>query len=462
MKQRTLQNPVTVSGVGLHTGVHATLTFKPAEVNFGFKFKRVDLPGAPVIPCDCSKVVSTRYNTTIQQGTAQVATIEHALSALRGLEIDNVLMEINATEVPILDGSAALFVKALLYAGIVEQDAEREYFVITHPITYRDEATDTELVALPDTEFNITANIDFNSPVLGQQYARLKSLDRYATEIAPARTFTFVHDLEKLLAQNLIKGGDLDNAVVIAEKAMSKAELSALATKLGKESVEITQAGVLNTSDLRFENEPSRHKLLDVIGDLALVGKPIQGQIIASKPGHTANVAFAKLLKKEYLEWKKNQDVPKYDPNQKPVMDVNEIMKKIPHRYPFLMVDKVVEITKQYIVCIKNVTMNEPFFQGHFPSNPVFPGVLQLEALAQAGGIFVLQDIPEGEVWDTYFLKIENGKFRDKVLPGDTLVLKMELVSPIRRGIALMRGTAYVGNRMVSEAELTAFVQKRV
>ncbi|MEO0043203.1 MAG: hypothetical protein RL329_2651 [Bacteroidota bacterium] len=461
MKQCTLKQPVTVSGVGLHTGVVATLTFKPAEVNFGYKFQRVDLQGSPVIPCDCSKVVSTRYNTTIQQGIAQVSTIEHALSALRGLEIDNVLMEINAIEVPILDGSAAPFVKALLSAGIVEQDAEREYFVITHPIIYRDEATDTELLALPDTTFNVTANIDFDSPVLGQQYARMKSLEQYATEIAPARTFTFVHDLEKLLAQNLIKGGDLDNAVVIAEKAMSKVELSALATKLGKKTLEISKAGVLNTAQLRFENEPSRHKLLDVIGDLALVGKPIQGKIVASKPGHTANVAFAKLLKKEYLDWKKIQEVPKYDPNLKSVMDVNAIMKKIPHRYPFLLVDKVVEVNKNYIISIKNVTMNEPFFQGHFPGNPVFPGVLQLEAMAQTGGLFVLQDIPEGEIWDTYFLKIDGGKFRDKVFPGDTMVIKMELLSPMRRGIALMRGTAYVGNRLVSEAELTAFVQKR-
>jgi UDP-3-O-[3-hydroxymyristoyl] N-acetylglucosamine deacetylase / 3-hydroxyacyl-[acyl-carrier-protein] dehydratase len=461
MKQCTLKQPVTVSGVGLHTGVVATLTFKPAEVNFGYKFQRVDLQGSPVIPCDCSKVVSTRYNTTIQQGIAQVSTIEHALSALRGLEIDNVLMEINAIEVPILDGSAAPFVKALLSAGIVEQDAEREYFVITHPIIYRDEATDTELLALPDTTFNVTANIDFDSPVLGQQYARMKSLEQYATEIAPARTFTFVHDLEKLLAQNLIKGGDLDNAVVIAEKAMSQVELSALATKLGKKTLEISKAGVLNTAQLRFENEPSRHKLLDVIGDLALVGKPIQGKIVASKPGHTANVAFAKLLKKEYLDWKKIQEVPKYDPNLKSVMDVNAIMKKIPHRYPFLLVDKVVEVNKNYIVSIKNVTMNEPFFQGHFPGNPVFPGVLQLEAMAQTGGLFVLQDIPDGEIWDTYFLKIDGGKFRDKVFPGDTMVIKMELLSPMRRGIALMRGTAYVGNRLVSEAELTAFVQKR-
>jgi UDP-3-O-[3-hydroxymyristoyl] N-acetylglucosamine deacetylase/3-hydroxyacyl-[acyl-carrier-protein] dehydratase len=461
MKQCTLKQPVTVSGVGLHTGVVATLTFKPAEVNFGYKFQRVDLQGSPVIPCDCSKVVSTRYNTTIQQGIAQVSTIEHALSALRGLEIDNVLMEINAIEVPILDGSAAPFVKALLSAGIVAQDAEREYFVITHPIIYRDEATDTELLALPDTTFNVTANIDFDSPVLGQQYARMKSLEQYATEIAPARTFTFVHDLEKLLAQNLIKGGDLDNAVVIAEKAMSQVELSALATKLGKKTLEISKAGVLNTAQLRFENEPSRHKLLDVIGDLALVGKPIQGKIVASKPGHTANVAFAKLLKKEYLDWKKIQEVPKYDPNLKSVMDVNAIMKKIPHRYPFLLVDKVVEVNKNYIVSIKNVTMNEPFFQGHFPGNPVFPGVLQLEAMAQTGGLFVLQDIPDGEIWDTYFLKIDGGKFRDKVFPGDTMVIKMELLSPMRRGIALMRGTAYVGNRLVSEAELTAFVQKR-
>ena len=399
-------------------------------------------------------------NATRRSGDAQISTIEHVLSALTGLHIDNVLLEIDGPEVPIMDGTAMPFVLALQAAVRTELNAEREFFVVTEPIAYKDEVTGTELLALPADEFEATVMIDFNSAVLGQQFAALHHLTEYVTEIAPCRTFVFVHELEKLLEMGLIKGGDLDNAIVIADRRMEQEELDLLAKKMGKPSIKVDE-GILNTVKLRFQNEPARHKLLDVIGDLSLIGKPIQGKIVATKPGHTANVEFAKILKKHHLEKRRLVGIPRYDPDKEPIYDTMQIARLLPHRYPFLLVDKVIELSATHVVGIKNVTFNEPFFQGHFPDNPVFPGVLQMEALAQTGGILALHSVTDGEVWDTYFLKIDNAKFKAKVLPGDTLILKMELIEPIRRGIVHMQGTAYVGSKIVSEGELTAQIVRR-
>ena len=460
-KQHTLERAATVTGIGLHTGKTVTMTFQPAAAQHGVKFQRIDLDGEHIITADVSKVVSTNRGTTLRSGEAQVSTVEHVLSALMGLGIDNVLIEIDGPETPIMDGSAKHFVEALQAAGRSEQAAERDFFEIIEPITFRDEVTGTELMAFPFDHFEITTMIDFNSPVLGQQYAFLNKLDNYVTEIAPCRTFVFLHELEKLLSQNLIKGGDLDNAIVIVDRVMSEEELDILAKKLGKPSVKVEKEGILNTLDLRFRNEPARHKLLDVIGDLALIGKPIKGKIVATKPGHTANVEFAKLLKKQMQEQRKLQGKPKYDISLEPVFDVVEVTKRLPHRYPFLMIDKITELSANHVVGIKNVTFNEQYFQGHFPNNPVMPGVLQIEAMAQTGGILALSTVPDPHNWDTYFLKIDNAKFKHKVVPGDTIILKLELLAPIRRGIVQMMGTAYVGNKIVSEAELTAQIVRR-
>ena len=461
MKQQTIQKSVSLSGVGLHSGKEVKMTFLPAKANHGVKFQRIDLDDSPIMHADVSRVISTNRGTTIKQGDAQVSTVEHALSALMGMSIDNVLIEIDGPEVPIMDGSAQPFVDKFSEAGITQLDEEREYFEVSEPISYHDEVTGTELLALPSDEFEVTALIDFDSPILGHQYASLKGLSNYVHEIAPCRTFVFLRELDQLINQNLIKGGDLENAIVIVDRLMDKDELDKLAKKLGKESVKVEKEGILNTTDLHFENEMARHKLLDIVGDLALIGRQIKGKIVATKPGHTSNIEFAKLLKKKFIEQRRLRGKPKINPDLPPIYDVVSVSSMLPHRYPFLLVDKVVELSDNHAVGIKNVTFNEPFFQGHFPGNPVFPGVLQMEALAQVGGVFVLSKKPDPENWDTYFLKIDHAKFKSKVVPGDVLILKMELLSPIRRGICHMFGTAYVGNRIVSEGELTAQVIKR-
>ncbi|TXF88557.1 bifunctional UDP-3-O-[3-hydroxymyristoyl] N-acetylglucosamine deacetylase/3-hydroxyacyl-ACP dehydratase [Neolewinella aurantiaca] len=459
--QRTIANPFSLKGVGLHSGAEVKLNFKPASEGHGVKFQRIDLEGQPVINADVNRVISTDRSTTIGTGDATVSTVEHLLSAVSGLQIDNLLVEIDGPEIPILDGSASPFIEPLLEAGVTDQDANREYFIVEEPITYRDEETGSELVALPYDGFEVVSMIDFDSPVLGQQYATLRGYEDYATEIAPCRTFVFLHELELLFEHDLIKGGDLTNAIVIADRVVPQERLDKLAKRMGKETVEVTKAGILNTLDLKFHNEPARHKLLDVIGDISLLGVPIRGRILATKPGHGSNVAFTKLLKKAYLEQRRLKGRPRYNPNDTPVFNTEQIQEIMPHRYPMLLIDKIIEMGEGYIVGLKNLTINEDFFQGHFPGNYVMPGVLQMEAMAQTGGLLVLtmQEDPIG--WDTYFLKIDNAKFKNFVVPGDTVLFKMELVAPIRRGLCQMRGTAYVGNKIVSEADLVAQIVKR-
>lgn len=461
MKQKTIQKPISLEGVGLHSGATVKLTFLPAGTHHGIKFQRIDIKGEPVVPADVGRVVNTERSTTIQSGEAIVSTVEHVLSALAGLTIDNVLIQINGPEVPILDGSAKMFVEALNKAGQEEQEAEREYFIVEEPIIFRNDETGTELMALPHDGFEVVTLIDFESPVLGQQYATLSNLEGYAEEIAPCRTFVFLRELEMLFEHNLIKGGDLDNAIVIADSAVPQKQLDKLAKKLNRPKVAFDGQGILNNLELRFKNEPARHKLLDVLGDMTLLGRPIKGRILATKPGHTSNVAFTKMLKKSFLKQRKLRGKPKYDPNKEPVFDSVRIAEWLPHRFPFLLVDKIIYLEGTKVVGVKNVTFNEPFFQGHFPNNPVMPAVLQIEAMAQTGGILALSTVEDPGNWDTYFLKIENAKFKHMVVPGDTVLFKMELIAPIRRGICQMRGTAYVGDKIVSEAEMTAQIVKR-
>ncbi|MEN0003039.1 MAG: bifunctional UDP-3-O-[3-hydroxymyristoyl] N-acetylglucosamine deacetylase/3-hydroxyacyl-ACP dehydratase [Bacteroidota bacterium] len=461
MKQCTIKKPASLKGVGLHTGQEVTITFKPAPVDHGIKFKRIDLDNQPLLSADVTKVVSTQRGTTIKVGNAHISTIEHALSALAGLGIDNILIELDGPEVPIMDGSAKEFVSILKASGIDEQEKEREYFEVHEPIRYKDEESGAELLALPADSFEVITMIDFNSEVLGQQYARLDDLNKYETEIAPCRTFVFLHELEFLFDQNLIKGGDLDNAIVIADKQVSQDYLDQLAKKLDKPSVKVDNDGILNTLKLHFKNEPARHKLLDVVGDISLLGKPIKGKIVAIKPGHKANVEFTKVLKKHYQEQKRLRGLPHYDPSAKPLFDTVKIAEWLPHRYPFLLIDKIIELSETHVVGVKNVSFNEYYFQGHFPNNPVMPGVLQLEAMAQTGGILALSTVEDPGNWDNYFMKIDNAKFRQKVVPGDTVIFRLDLLAPIRRGICQMKGVAFVGDKIVSEAELTAQIVKR-
>lgn len=459
--QHTIKAPVTVSGVGLHTGKEVQMTFHPAQANHGYKFRRIDLPGEPIIEADADLVTDTARGTTLTKNNASVATVEHTLAALVGLGIDNVLIDLNGPETPIMDGSSREFIQALEATGLETQEAEREYIQINENITYKDSTRKTEMTVMPADDYQVTVMIDFDSRVLGKQHATLDDIADFGNQIANSRTFCFLHELEMLYENNLIKGGDLNNAIVIVDKEVSGDEMEKLKRMFNKDSVSVKKEGILNNLELHWSNEPARHKLLDVVGDLALAGKPIRGKIIATRPGHPSNVAFAKKLK-AYHKMRRQQMVgPFYDPNAEPLLDINRVSKMLPHRYPFLLVDKIIDMGENHIVGLKNVTFNESFFQGHFPNNPVFPGVLQIEALAQTGGIFVLSKVDDPENYDTYFLKIDKVKFKRKVLPGDTLLLKMELLAPIRRGICEMKATAYVGNQIVTEGELTAQVVKR-
>jgi UDP-3-O-[3-hydroxymyristoyl] N-acetylglucosamine deacetylase / 3-hydroxyacyl-[acyl-carrier-protein] dehydratase len=459
-QQHTVSQEISISGTGLHTGIMVDMTLKPANPGFGIQFQRIDLPGQPVIQADCDLVVDTSRGTTLEENGARVSTVEHILAALVGSGVDNCLVEINGPEIPIIDGSSAPFIEIIEEAGILEQEAAKSWYTIDTNITYYNEEKRVELVAMPAMEYKITTLIDFNSPVLGTQHAKLTRMKDFKTEIAPCRTFCFLHELEMLLDHNLIKGGDINNAIVVVDKAVTDKEMARLARVFKKEKIEVKSEGYLNNLELRFPNEPARHKLLDVVGDLALIGYPIKAHIIANRPGHFSNVAFARKVKQYIRKNKHVKNVPVYDPNMPPVYTTQQIEKKLPHRYPFLLVDKVIELTDKYIVGIKNVTFNEPFFVGHFPGNPVMPGVLQIEALAQTGGILAINTMPPGE-YDTYFVKIENCKFKHKVIPGDTMILKMELTGPIRRGLCEMHGTVYVGNKIATEAVLMAQLVKR-
>ena len=459
-KQHTIGKPVTISGTGLHTGILAELTLQPANPGFGLQFKRTDLADQPIIKADCDLVTDTSRGTTLESNGAKISTVEHVLAALVGMGIDNCLIEVTGPEIPIMDGSSAPFVELIEKAGIHEQDAAKTWYSIDENIFHYDDGKRVEMVAMPALEYQITTLIDFNSPVLGTQHAGLKKITDFKAEVSSCRTFCFLHELEMLLENNLIKGGDVNNAIVIVDKPVDDSELNRLKKIFKKEKIEVKSEGYLNNLDLRFPNEPARHKLLDVVGDLALVGYPIKARIIANRPGHSSNVAFAKKIKQYIKKNKHTKDVPYYDPAIPPVLDQQYIERTLPHRYPFALVDKVIELSDTHIVGVKNVTFNEWFFQGHFPGNPVMPGVLQIEALAQCGGILAINLSGEGS-YDTYFLKIDNCKFKQMVRPGDTLLLKMELKSPIRRGIVEMHGTIYVSGKVCTEADLVAQIVKR-
>jgi UDP-3-O-[3-hydroxymyristoyl] N-acetylglucosamine deacetylase/3-hydroxyacyl-[acyl-carrier-protein] dehydratase len=451
-----------LSGTGLHTGEKVNLTFNPAPENFGIKFQRVDLPDKPIIEADVDYVIDTTRGTTLGKNGTRVATVEHALAAIMGLQIDNLLIELDGPEVPILDGSSRFFVEALTRAGLENQTAERNYFEVPSNIYYTNPDLNVEMVAMPLDSYRLTVMIDYNSPVLGSQHASITHISEFRKEIATCRTYVFLHELEELYKNNLIKGGDVNNAIVVVDRDISEDEVDYLAKLFNKNKhdFQITRGGFLNNLDLRYHNEPARHKLLDLIGDLALVGVPLKAQIMAARPGHTSNVEFARRIKRAYREFGRKAKSPYYDPNKTPVMSTKQIDKILPHKYPFLLVDKIIELSSTHIIGVKNVTIDEPFFQGHFPGDPIMPGVLQIEAMAQVGGIYLLYDKPDPTNYSTIFLKIENARFKQKVLPGDTLVMRMDVTIPEKRGVLVMRGRAYVGNTLVTEAELMAQIIK--
>ncbi|MCM1292780.1 MAG: bifunctional UDP-3-O-[3-hydroxymyristoyl] N-acetylglucosamine deacetylase/3-hydroxyacyl-ACP dehydratase [Bacteroides sp.] len=458
MKQITLNAPFSVHGKGLHTGMVIDAEFLPAPDNHGYKIQRIDLEGQPILDAVAENVVSTARGTVIARGDVSVSTIEHAMAALYAAGIDNVLIKVNGPEIPILDGSAREFCENIAQVGLATQNESKDYYIVKQKIEVRDENTGASIVVLPDDDFSVDVMIQFDSPVIPNQYATLETIDDFAMEIAPSRTFVFVREIEPLVKANLIKGGDLENAVVIYDREMEQAQLDNLADMMGVPHKEVTEFGYIQATPLRWSNEPARHKLMDVMGDLALIGRPLKGKVIATRPGHTINTTFSKKIRKEI----KRQDVqaPLYDPNKAPLFDNNQIREMLPHRYPFLLVDKVIERGDNYIVGVKNITANEPFFTGHFPEEPVMPGVLQIEAMAQTGGLLVLSGLDEPERYSTYFMKIDNVKFRNKVVPGDTLIFHVSFMTELRRGCAMMKGYAFVGEKIVSECEFMAQIIK--
>ena len=456
--QRTINEEGNLEGIGLHTGKKSKLKFVPAHINHGIKFQRIDLDGMPIIDADVDNVNAVERGTTIKQNDAIVSTVEHLLAAIVGLQIDNILVQIDGEEIPILDGSSKYFINCLEKCGLKTQDAARKYIEISEKLTYIDEENNVEISIYPHNDYRITSMVDYNSEILGSQHYTLNQISNFRKDISDARTFCFLHEIEDLFKKNLIKGGDLDNAIVIVDKVIDEKKLKYISQLLGKKNIKVDKQGILNNIKLKYNNEPARHKLLDIIGDLALVGRPIKGHIIAARPGHKSNIEFAKILK-NFIK-KRNINAPKYDPNQKPVFDINGVKNIMKHRYPFLLVDKITYLDESEVVGVKNVTVNEDFFNGHFPGDPVMPGVLQIEALAQVGGILVMNSIEEPEKHIPYLAGIENFRFRKMVSPGDTLVMRLRFIAPIKRGIAKMKAEAFVGNNLVSEGNMTATISR--
>ena len=460
VKQKTIKSEISLTGVGLHTGKEVKMTFKPAPANNGFTFVRVDLEGQPVIEADANYVVNTQRGTNLEKLGVQIQTPEHVLAALTGCDLDNVIIELNASELPIMDGSSKYFVEAIEKAGIEEQEAKRNVYVVKEVISFTDEATGSEILVMPSDNYCITTMVDFGTKILGTQNATMKCLSEFKEEISDSRTFSFLHELETLLNNGLIKGGDLNNAIVYVDKEISSATMENLKKAFGKDEITVKPNGILDNLTLHYPNEAARHKLLDVVGDLSLIGTRIQGKVIANKPGHYVNTQFAKKLAK-IIKIEQRNFVPTYDLHQEPLMDIHKIMETLPHRPPFLLIDRIIEMSENHVVGMKNVTMNENFFVGHFPEAPVMPGVLIVEAMAQTGGVLVLSTVPDPENYLTYFMKMDNVKFKHKVLPGDTLIFKCDLITPIRRGICHMQANAYANGKLVAEAELMAQIAKK-